>query len=67
MDEQLIISFKFTSIHREKTKAQKATETLLAYLQEALADHGFVVDYQRLFPIQDDMDIVKQACPELYV
>lgn len=40
-------------------------EELIAILQEALTDHGFVVDYQRLYPVQDDMDILKQACPEL--
>lgn len=44
-----------------------AAETLLTYLQEALADQGFVIDYQRLFPVEDDIDILKQWCPALYV
>lgn len=41
-------------------------ESFLAMLQEALADYVFVVDYQRMYPVLNDIDILKQACSELY-
>lgn len=41
-------------------------ESFLAMLQEALADYIFVIDYQRMYPILNDIDILKQACSELY-
>lgn len=42
-----------------------ATEKFIAILQEAMCDHEFVVDYQMLYPIQNDIEILQQACPEL--
>lgn len=44
----------------------KAAESLLAILQEALSDQIFVIDYQRLHPVVNDIEILQQACPELY-
>lgn len=44
----------------------KAAENFLAILQEALSDQIFVIDYQRLHPVVNDIEILQQACPELY-
>ncbi len=44
----------------------KAAESFLAILQEALSDQIFIVDYQRLHPVVNDIEILQQACPELY-
>lgn len=40
-------------------------EYLLAVLQEALSDPVFVIDYKRLYPVEQDFDVIRQACPEL--
>lgn len=42
-------------------------ESFIAILQEALSDHSFVIDYQKVYPIENDVEILKQACKELYV
>lgn len=57
--------WEFLSISSDENRKHAATEQLLSYLQEALADQGFVIDYQRLYPVEDDIDIVKQSCPQL--
>lgn len=59
----VFLTFFFHRLLRKKSLAP--AEQLIAILQEALTDHSFVVDYQRLYPVQDDMDILTQACPEL--
>lgn len=38
---------------------------MLAVMQEALSDPVFVIDYKRSFPVQQDFEVVQQACPEL--
>lgn len=40
---------------------------MLAVLQVALSDPVFVVDYKRSYLVEQDFDVVVQACPELYV
>lgn len=44
-----------------------AAESFLAMLQVALSDPVFVVDYKRLYPVINDIDILQQACPEMLV
>lgn len=41
-------------------------ESFIAILTECLADRTFVVDYQRYYPVENDIDILKQACKDLY-
>lgn len=40
-------------------------ESFLAILQEALSDPVFVVDYKRMYPVVNDIDILQQACSDL--
>lgn len=40
-------------------------ECMLAVMQEALSDPVFVIDYKRSFAVQQDFEVVLQACPEL--
>lgn len=42
-----------------------SAEYVLAMLQEALSDPVFVVDYKRIYPVVNDIDVVSQACPDL--
>lgn len=44
---------------------QTSAEELLNLLQVALSDQHFVNDYQRLYPVTDDIDIVIQIAPHL--
>lgn len=50
---------------RHEDQKNSAAELLLSYFEEALRDQGFVIDYQQLFPVEDDIDIIKQSCPQL--
>lgn len=41
-------------------------ECFLAILQEALSDPVFVIDYKRMYPVSNDIDILQQACGDMY-
>lgn len=49
----------------QRSKKQASADELLNLLQIALSDSNFVVDYQRLHPVADDIDIVSQAIPKM--
>lgn len=42
-----------------------SAEELLSILQLTLSDPHFVSDYQRLYPVTDDIDTVTQVVPNL--
>lgn len=63
----LCVKSKFNSILSIfRSESLKAAESFLAILQEALSDQIFIIDYQRLHPVVNDIEILQQACPELY-
>lgn len=60
-----IINSYLDAILNEPSECILSAEYVLAMLQEALSDPVFVVDYKRLYPVFNDIDIVQQACPDL--
>lgn len=40
-------------------------QQLVELLQECLSAQAFVVDYQRQFPLEHDMEILLQRCPNM--
>uniref|UniRef100_A0A1B0ACN2 CUE domain-containing protein n=1 Tax=Glossina pallidipes TaxID=7398 RepID=A0A1B0ACN2_GLOPL len=57
-------------IHMEAILAKPScsslpSEKFIAVLTECLVDQAFVDDYQRQYPIQLDVDIIKQACKRI--
>lgn len=40
-------------------------EYMLAVLQVALSDPVFVIDYKRMYPVEQDFEVILQACPDL--
>lgn len=46
-------------------KKHASAEELLNLLQVALSDQHFILDYQRLYPVGEDIDILIQAIPNL--
>ncbi|XP_017028989.1 activating signal cointegrator 1 complex subunit 2 [Drosophila kikkawai] len=45
--------------------AEGRGQQLVELLQECLSAQAFVVDYQRQFPLEQDMDLVLQRCPNI--
>lgn len=68
---QLLKAFRsIVYLHIEKVMEDPANslmpaEDFVAIMTECLADRLFVIDYQREFPIELDVDILKQACKDL--
>lgn len=40
-------------------------DNFLTVLTESLSDRTFIQDYQKFYPIESDLEILRQACPEL--
>lgn len=40
-------------------------DNFLTVLTESLSDRTFIQDYQKFYPIENDLEILRQACPEL--
>lgn len=54
-------------IYSAKNKKQASAVELVNMLQVALSDANFVMDYQRLHPVADDVDILIQSVPKMFV
>ncbi|XP_031628926.1 activating signal cointegrator 1 complex subunit 2 [Contarinia nasturtii] len=50
---------------QEPSKKEASGDNLMNLLQIALSDQNFVLDYQRLHPVADDIDIITQAIPKI--
>ena len=54
-------------IFSAKVKKQAAADACVNILQQALADPNFVSDYQRLHPVEEEIDILTQSVPKMLV
>lgn len=54
-------------IYSAKNKKQASAVELVNMLQVALSDANFVMDYQLLHPVADDVDILIQSVPKMLV
>lgn len=54
-------------IYSAKNKKQASADELVNMFQVALSDPNFVMDYQRLHPVADDVDILTQSVPKMFV
>ncbi|XP_037936371.1 activating signal cointegrator 1 complex subunit 2 [Teleopsis dalmanni] len=60
------ISYAFVeSVLINPNDSLSPSENFIALLTECLAEQMFVVDYQREYPVELDVDILKQACKDL--
>ncbi|XP_005189372.3 activating signal cointegrator 1 complex subunit 2 [Musca domestica] len=68
---QLLKSFRniaYSHVERVLAKPEAgllASEEFIGLMTECLSEQTFVVDYERHYPMSMDMDILKQACPDL--
>ncbi|KAL7744405.1 hypothetical protein ACLKA6_001792 [Drosophila palustris] len=59
---------QFLNVVRSITKAQlnsRRGQELVELLQECLSAQTFVVDYQRLYPVEHDINVLLQSCPHI--
>uniref|UniRef100_A0A1B0GQR2 Uncharacterized protein n=1 Tax=Phlebotomus papatasi TaxID=29031 RepID=A0A1B0GQR2_PHLPP len=42
-----------------------SVEALLSIFTLCLSDNIFVIDYQKLYPVENDIEILRQACPKM--
>lgn len=57
----LLVARRVISIQLEEGRGQQLVEVL----QESLAAQTFVVDYQRQFPVENDIDQLLRKCPKV--
>lgn len=50
-----------------REESMSNAEQLIGLLTECLSEQTFVNDYGRLYPVELDVDILKQSCKNLYV
>lgn len=60
-----IVYLHIETVLENPEKSLQPAEDFIAIMTECLADRGFVIDYQREYPIELDVDILKQACKDL--
>ncbi|XP_059618286.1 activating signal cointegrator 1 complex subunit 2 [Phlebotomus argentipes] len=52
-------------IENQKAKVLELVEALLSIFTLSLSDNVFVTDYQSFYPIENDIEILRQACPKM--
>jgi len=57
----LFVIRRIVSLQMETGRGQQLVELL----QECLSAQTFVVDYQRQFPLENDMELLLQRCPNM--
>ncbi|XP_055389936.1 activating signal cointegrator 1 complex subunit 2 [Condylostylus longicornis] len=62
---KVIINLHIENILKNPEESIQQAENYISTLTECLADRTFVIDFQTYFPIEQDIDILKQACPNL--
>uniref|UniRef100_A0A336KQ35 CSON012834 protein n=1 Tax=Culicoides sonorensis TaxID=179676 RepID=A0A336KQ35_CULSO len=45
------------------TEALELSELIITILEESLDNSTFVIDYQKIYPIENDLDVIRQANP----
>lgn len=59
------LCIKFFYIYIFFSKKRASADKFLDTLQEALSENSFIADYQRLYPVEDDIDWLKNVYPKL--
>lgn len=62
---RLITYLHIENILKNPGESILPAENFIAILTECLADRTFVIDYQKLYPVEDDIEILNQACKDL--
>lgn len=57
------INFR-SNLSEEEIKG--CVDNFLAVLSEFLADKVFIQDYNKVYPVDNDLSMLSQICPELY-
>lgn len=45
---------------------KKLADEYTTVLSDCLADRMFIRDYQLAYPVENDLDVLAQVCPEMY-
>lgn len=49
-----------------ETEVKNRAENYLDLISHGLAEKEFITDYHRFYPVDDDLEILSQVCPEVY-
>ncbi|XP_055844123.1 activating signal cointegrator 1 complex subunit 2 [Episyrphus balteatus] len=60
-----IVYLHIENVMADPESSLRPAEEFVAIMTECLSDRVFVIDYQREYPIELDVDILKQACKDL--
>lgn len=50
---------------RDRSQTGAVAEKILSILEESLDHQIFAIDYQKLFPAENDLDIIRQGCDDI--
>lgn len=50
----------------EENTAKERADEFLNYLTSVISDRHFIMDYNELFPIQDDLEMLHQFTSDMY-
>lgn len=53
------------NIQKHPNKSLQPTEMFLGIMTEIVSDRAFLVDYQKIYPIEIDLDIIQRNCPRV--
>lgn len=58
-----IVNFHLeTLLNKDRSETGEIAETIITIFEESMSDFAFAVDYQKIYPVENDLDVIRQAC-----